>query len=145
MNQDPKFLKLSSFKCKPMVTVIFFNFLPANCERKYYFFSMLKEQLGSVSETEHKTLPVMENVRPPTSCADIGTQCDTIDNENNNAQDIITNIGQHQDEIDDRIDNPLSDTSTWNTELPNIGKLLKYLDIQTEGLNITIEKLPLHC
>ena len=24
--------------------------------------------------------------------------------------------------LDEKIDNPLSDTSTWNTELPNIGK-----------------------
>merc|ERR1719270_1205394 len=39
--------------------------------------SMLKEQLGSLSETEHKTLPLStEHYRPPTSCADIRTQCD---------------------------------------------------------------------
>lgn len=82
---------------------------------------MLKEQLGSLSETEHKTFPLatehyryyeeaiakiiyyLHLIRPPTSCADIGTQCDT-----------------DRQFLDDRIENPLSDTSTWNTELPNI-------------------------
>ena len=44
--------------------------------------------------------------RPPTSCADMGTQCDIID----------------EDEKHASLDNPLSDSSTWNTELPNIGK-----------------------
>ena len=42
-------------------------------------------------------------IRPPTSCADIGTQCDS-----------------DRRYLDDKIENPLSDTSTWNTELPNI-------------------------
>ena len=85
---------------------------------------MLKEQLGSLSETEHKTFPLSTEhyrycqdvkefvtkilfTRPPTSCADIGTQCD---------KDIIPDRLY----IEDKIENPLSDTSTWNTELPNI-------------------------
>ena len=44
--------------------------------------------------------------RPPTSCADIGTQCDAF--------------VEDRRYLDDKLDNPLSDTSTWNTELPNI-------------------------
>jgi len=77
--------------------------------------SMLKEQLGSVSETEHKTLPVTEQFRLGTRCVDVGTQC-LMDLDND-----TRDISRHRkDDIDEKIDNPLSDTSTWNTELPNI-------------------------
>lgn len=39
----------------------------------------------------------------------------------NDTRDISRN---RRDDIDEKIDNPLSDTSTWNTELPNIGKTI---------------------
>ena len=55
--------------------------------------------------------------RPPTSCADIGTQCDG--NHCDEAQDDSDN--RNFSTLEERNDNPLSDTSTWNTELPNIG------------------------
>ena len=45
----------------------------------------------------------------------MGTQCDMeldIDRDRNR---------KPVEDIDEKIENPLSDTSTWNTELPNIG------------------------
>ena len=36
----------------------------------------------------------------------------------------------------EKIDNPLSDTSTWNTELPNIGNLLLRLGLRLSDLQI---------
>ena len=73
---------------------------------------MLNEQLGSVSETDQKTIPLSE-VRPPTSCADTATQCYI-------EEEVSTEEGEEREELlEDK--NPLSDCSTWNTELPNIG------------------------
>ena len=47
---------------------------------------------------------------------DVGTQC--LMDLDNDTRDLSRN---RKDDIDEKIDNPLSDTSTWNTELPNIG------------------------
>ena len=64
-----------------------------------------------MSETEHKTLPSRDLPRS----SEMGIQC-SLDIENNN--EII------RDTSDDNLDaNPLSDTSTWNTELPNIADI----------------------
>ena len=56
--------------------------------------------------------------RPPTSCADTGTQCYI-------EEDLSLEEREERERfLEEKIDNPLSDTSTWNTELPNIGNLL---------------------
>ena len=54
-----------------------------------------------------------------TRCVDVGTQC--LMDLDNDTRDLSRN---RKDDIDEKIDNPLSDTSTWNTELPNIGKTI---------------------
>ena len=95
---------------------------------------MLNEQLGSVSETDQRTIPLCEpyrsvvltkknnesiptlRPRPPTSCADTGTQCYI-------EEEVSTEDGEEREERERLLEdkNPLSDCSTWNTELPNIG------------------------
>ena len=57
--------------------------------------------------------------RPPTSCADTAVQCYI-------EEELSPEEPDREGErfLDEKIDNPLSDTSTWNTELPNIGNLL---------------------
>ena len=116
--------------------------------------SMLKEQLGSVSETEHKatvslgepynrwdSVQLIERIikmikwwfRPPTSCADTAVQCYIEDELSPEEPD---RERERERFLYEKIDNPLSDTSTWNTELPNIGNLLLRLRLRLSDLQI---------
>ena len=59
--------------------------------------------------------------RPPTSCADTAVQC-YIEDELSPEEPDRDRERESERFLEEKIDNPLSDTSTWNTELPNIGK-----------------------
>ena len=69
--------------------------------------------------------------RPPTSCADTAVQC-YIEAELSPEEPDRERERESERFLDEKIDNPLSDTSTWNTELPNIGNLSVW-DSQTSS------------
>ena len=71
--------------------------------------------------------------RPPTSCADTAVQCYIEDELSPEEPD---RERERERFLYEKIDNPLSDTSTWNTELPNIGNLLLRLRLRLSDLQI---------
>ena len=71
--------------------------------------------------------------RPPTSCADTGTQCYI-------EEDLSLEEREERERfLEEKIDNPLSDSSTWNTELPNIGNTRREQDQNNKDISADVQ------